>query len=304
MPLKSINMGWKGMNDFGEVSSGLRNRARSLAPDTRQIQEAADVDRRWWEVEDGNRPAARSAPGQPAGSRQPVGGSFNPPPPPPPLNPERFKVAALHSQQSGTQEPKSTAENSVHSYWGPSAAVASTTAIPNHSAFASHSAPASGFVITDDSAGHGTPDGPTAATTAQFNAGAPIQPTAQAGLDALTVQRLEMELVACRDEARALHEMLEDLPEIFERKFRQRLQSILEQQQHLLADNQALREQLHSLTSGAPAVETRPSRLLLPSSLGSMPPLPKRNPLGETLRKVLGLGRPADPGTIDPGRFS
>ncbi len=113
-----------------------------------------------------------------------------------------------------------------------------------------------------------------------------------------------MELAACRDEGAALHEMLEDLPEIFERKFRQRLQSILEQQQQLLADNQALREQLLSLAPGAPAVETRPSRLLLPASQQSMPPLTKRNPLGETLRRVLGLGRPAGPGTIDPNRFS
>ena len=296
------------MNDSGESSSGQRNRARGLGSDSRQLQDAADVDRRWWEAENGNQPAARSRPSQQAGPRQPVGGRFNPPPPP--LNPEWFRVTAQHSQESGTPEPKSTADNPVHSHWGPgtavpvATAVANTAAVPDHSAFASHSAPASGFAIADDSAGQGTPDGPSAPTAAQFNAGTPIQPTAQAGLDALTVQRLEMELAACRDEAAALHEMLEDLPEIFERKFRQRLQSILEQQQQLLADNQALRERLHSLAPGAPAVETRPSRLLLPSSQGSMPPLPKRNPLGETLRKVLGLGRPVDPGRIDPGRFS
>jgi len=128
------------------------------------------------------------------------------------------------------------------------------------------------------------------------------QAAAQASLDALTVQRLELELAAARDEATALHEMLEDLPEIFERKFRQRLQSILEQQQRLLADNQSLREQLYSLAPAAPGVETRPSRLLLPSSQPSLPPLPKRNSLGETLRKVMRLGRPSAPDSIDSDR--
>ena len=229
------------MNDSSETSSGVRSRARGMGSDSRLLQDAGDVDRRWWEAENGSKSAARSTPGRPSGPHQPVCAAFNPPPPPPPLNPEWFRVTP---QESGTPEPKSGA------------------------------------------------DGPSAPTAAQ------------AGLDALTVQRLELELAASRDEAAALHEMLEDLPEIFEHKFRQRLQSILEQQQQLLADNQALREQLHALTPGAPAVETRPSRLLLPASQASMPPLPKRNPLGETLRKVLGLGRPAAPETIEPDRFS
>jgi hypothetical protein len=57
-------------------------------------------------------------------------------------------------------------------------------------------------------------------------------------------QQLEMELAAARDELKALHEMLEDLPEIFERKFQQRLATVMEHQKHLLADNQALRERL------------------------------------------------------------
>lgn len=131
------------------------------------------------------------------------------------------------------------------------------------------------------------------------------QVAAQASQDALTVQRLELELAAAQDEATALHEMLEDLPEIFERKFHQRLQSILEQQQRLLSDNQVLREQLYMLAPGAPAVETRPSRLLLPATQPSMPPLQRRSPLGETLRRVLRLGRPdTAPGPIDPARFS
>ncbi|MFZ0408700.1 MAG: hypothetical protein WAM11_11405 [Cyanobium sp.] len=134
---------------------------------------------------------------------------------------------------------------------------------------------------------------------------AQAQAVAQAGLDAFSVQRLELELAAARDEAAALHEMLEDLPEIFERKFQQRLQSILEQQQRLLADNQVLREQLYLLAPGDPAVETRPSRLLLPATQSSLPALQPRSPLGATLRRVLRLGR-ADTASepLNSDRFS
>ena len=67
----------------------------------------------------------------------------------------------------------------------------------------------------------------------------------QATADAAAVHRLERELAAAREEVAAaraevgaLHEMLEDLPAIFERKFRQRLQGILEQQQLLLLQQQ------------------------------------------------------------------
>ena len=43
--------------------------------------------------------------------------------------------------------------------------------------------------------------------------------------------------------------LLRDLPEIFERKFQQRLQPLLERHQHLLEDNQQLRQQLRQLTA-------------------------------------------------------
>lgn len=84
--------------------------------------------------------------------------------------------------------------------------------------------------------------------------------------DAARIERLEQELAAARDETTALHEMLEDLPEIFERKFRQRLHGILEQQQLLLADNRLLRDQLFALQPAAPEAEERPTRLLPPAS--------------------------------------
>jgi hypothetical protein len=71
-------------------------------------------------------------------------------------------------------------------------------------------------------------------------------------------QRLVMELESSRAEVTALHEMLEDLPEIFERKFRQRIQGLVEDQQRLLNENQLLRDRLYALT---PATPTAPQAL-------------------------------------------
>lgn len=82
-------------------------------------------------------------------------------------------------------------------------------------------------------------------------------PPSSSGEEALRIRQLEQELAAARDESEALHQMLEDLPEIFERKFRQRLQAVLEHQQHLLADNQALRDRLFALGPATPVERPR-----------------------------------------------
>jgi len=71
-------------------------------------------------------------------------------------------------------------------------------------------------------------------------------------------QRLELELHSSQAEVAALHEMLEDLPEIFERKFRQRVQSLVDDQQRLLNENQILRDRLYALT---PTTPTAPQAL-------------------------------------------
>jgi len=246
------------MNDSGEASSGLRPHHQGTPSDSRQPQDAGNVDRRWWEAEDSEKsPARPSANAQVGTGQQPAAPAFRAPPPPP-LNPDWFRAAAQ----------------------GPGDAIGPES-------FTAEARPIQGLPA----------DMAAVDRTAQQ-----AQAAAQAILDALTVQRLELELAAAQDEATALHEMLEDLPEIFERKFHQRLQSILEQQQRLLSDNQAMREQLFML---APAVETRPSRLLLPATQPSMPPLQRRSPLGETLRRVLRLGRPdTAPGPMDSDRFS
>jgi len=105
-------------------------------------------------------------------------------------------------------------------------------------------------------------------------------------------QQLEMELAAARDELKALHEMLEDLPEIFERKFQQRLATVMEHQKHLLADNHALRERLYSLNpaaaEAASSSEVRSQPMLVPTVA------PKQG-WGDALKRALRIGGPDDP---------
>ncbi len=102
-------------------------------------------------------------------------------------------------------------------------------------------------------------------------------------------QQLEMELAAARDELKALHEMLEDLPEIFERKFQQRLATVMEHQKQLLADNQALRDRLYSLNpaavDGPPPGSGRPQPLLVPT-------VARKQGWGQSLKRALRLGGP------------
>ena len=58
--------------------------------------------------------------------------------------------------------------------------------------------------------------------------------------------RLEL-LAQTRARIAEMEKLLEELPGIFEAKFKQRLQPLLEQQQQLLNDNAALRQQLKAL---------------------------------------------------------
>jgi hypothetical protein len=127
---------------------------------------------------------------------------------------------------------------------------------------------------------------PAAAQAPQAAAGASSLALTTTGPDA---QQLEMELAAARDELKALHEMLEDLPEIFERKFQQRLATVMEHQNHLLDDNQALRERLYSLNpaaaDGPPPGSGRPQPLLLPT-------VARKEGWGQALKRALRLGGP------------
>lgn len=57
-------------------------------------------------------------------------------------------------------------------------------------------------------------------------------------------EELERELAKTREELQAMQVLLEELPALFEDKFRQRLQPMLEEQQRLLDDNVRLRQRL------------------------------------------------------------
>ena len=91
-----------------------------------------------------------------------------------------------------------------------------------------------------------------AQAAAQAQANAHAQAAAQASWE---LQALTKELETAQAELHSLHELLEEIPEIFERKFEQRLQP-------LLAENQALRQQLRQLKPADPA--PRRPRLLSP----------------------------------------
>jgi hypothetical protein len=74
-------------------------------------------------------------------------------------------------------------------------------------------------------------------------------------------EELEQELAKTREELQAMQALLEELPALFEDKFRQRLQPMLEQQQRLLEDNADLRHHLLQLQPGA---EPSRQRVLMP----------------------------------------
>ena len=81
---------------------------------------------------------------------------------------------------------------------------------------------------------------------------------------------LEQELAKTREELLAMQALLEDLPGLFEDKFQQRLQPMLDQQQRLLSDNANLRQHLLQLQPGS---DTGTQRLLLPQQEPARPRL-------------------------------
>ena len=95
----------------------------------------------------------------------------------------------------------------------------------------------------------------------------------------LFAHQLERELARTREELQAMQALLEDLPSVFENKFRQRLQPLLEQQQRLLSENTVLRQHLHQLQ---PGVGTGPQPVLLPHQQ-------ERPRLRRALRHAFGL---------------
>lgn len=95
---------------------------------------------------------------------------------------------------------------------------------------------------------------PITTSSIQHNAGSlePPEPKWQSSVPSVFLwhqqqmrrEMLEQELARTREELQAMQTLLEELPAVFEDKFRQRLQPLLEQQQRLLEDNANLRQQL------------------------------------------------------------
>ena len=74
-------------------------------------------------------------------------------------------------------------------------------------------------------------------------------------------ERLNAELEAARAELAALEDLLEELPAIFESKFRQRLRSLLDQQHLLAEENRQLKERLLAPTGPRPGAGALRRRL-------------------------------------------
>ena len=98
-----------------------------------------------------------------------------------------------------------------------------------------------------------------------------------------SLNELELELQEARAELAAVHELLEDIPRIFEYRFRQRLQPILDH-------NAQLSDELQQLKALQAQPAPRPLQL---------PEVPARPRLRRALRHAFGLGQPPEQANAD-----
>jgi len=82
-------------------------------------------------------------------------------------------------------------------------------------------------------------------------------PTPDNGQLLLALATAERQLAEAQLQISELESLLQDLPEIFERKFVQRLQPVLERQEQLLADNRELQHQIRRLAPAPGEVRLR-----------------------------------------------
>lgn len=140
--------------------------------------------------------------------------------------------------------------------------------------------------------------------------------------DSLRLALTEQQLGEARQRLAEMEELLRDLPEIFERKFQQRLQPLLERHDRLLEDNQQLRQQMRQLTAtnaemrqlpparaaaATPSADGEQPLASQPATQAASPPPPtpsQPNPAGEDLHSAAGgLRLPNLPGR-PPQRWS
>ena len=88
----------------------------------------------------------------------------------------------------------------------------------------------------------------------------------------------ERELAEARLQITELEALLADLPDIFERKFSQRLQPVLERQEQLLADNRSLHQHIQLLAPAPGEVRLRFNPEAGPDAAAAiqLPQLPQR----------------------------
>ena len=96
----------------------------------------------------------------------------------------------------------------------------------------------------------------------------------------LALASAERKLAEARLQIAELEALLEEIPEIFERKFEQRLQPVLERQERLLNDNAELRQQIQLLAPVPGEVRLRfnPGATSTTNGL-ALPQLPSRAPI-------------------------
>ncbi|MFO7629501.1 MAG: hypothetical protein R6W06_08295 [Prochlorococcaceae cyanobacterium] len=130
---------------------------------------------------------------------------------------------------------------------------------------------------------------PTGAETARI-------PEANRISEAARIRALEEELASTRAELEQLQQLLAELPGIFERKFQQRLEPVLQQQHQLLEENTGLREQMRQLPAAAAAPAPLVPAWAIRNEPGLlMPSLPPRLPI-RLARPRRGSSPEADPG--------
>ena len=96
----------------------------------------------------------------------------------------------------------------------------------------------------------------------------------------LALASAERKLAEARLQIAELEALLDEIPEIFERKFEQRLQPVLERQELLLNDNAELRQQIQLLAPVPGEVRLRFNPEAGRASNGlSLPQLPSRPPI-------------------------
>ena len=94
----------------------------------------------------------------------------------------------------------------------------------------------------------------------------------------LALASAERKLAEARLQIAELEALLEEIPEIFERKFEQRLQPVLERQERLLDDNAELRQQIQLLAPVPGEARLRFNPPAATTGALALPQLPSRQP--------------------------